>query len=52
LLRAKNLFVNLGCKIDMPNAEERDRMGLNFAEAKASKKAILKVPLEFKGPSR
>ncbi|KAL7411735.1 RNA polymerase I associated factor, A49-like protein [Mrakia frigida] len=50
--KARAIFVSLGCKIDTPNAEERDRLGLNFAEAKATKKAILKVPLEFKGPSR
>ncbi|CED85388.1 RNA polymerase I 49 kDa subunit [Phaffia rhodozyma] len=46
------LLGGLGCKIEIPNAVERERLGISYADAKATKKAILKVPLVFKEPSR
>lgn len=53
----QELFKSLGCSLVAPNTAERERLvstgqAADLAQARKSKRAVLKVPLEFPKETR
>jgi len=50
VVKAAQLFKSLGCRLEIATTQERAASGMTLKEAQESKKAVLRIPLEFPKP--
>lgn len=45
--RVQDIFKSVGCKVDVASPIEREKLGISLADARLSRKAVLKTPVVF-----